>query len=284
MLAANVPAAVARIEARALLRECAGAGMDDAGLIAGDDREADAATRGKFAGMVSRRVSGEPVAYILGRREFYGREFAVSPSVLIPRPETELLVEFALGKLSDGEKILGGGGGVKVLDLGTGCGVVGISVALERPGWDVVLSDRCADALEVARCNAERLGAGNVSFRLGDCFEAPEDGSDSLLFDLIVCNPPYVSEGDPCLDVGDLRFEPRGALVSGADGLGMLRKVVWGAGAFLKVGGWLAVEHGAGQGGDVRGLMGGAGFGEVRTGRDLGGWERVTGGLIRKEV
>ena len=119
MLSANVPAAVARIEARALLRECVG-GCDDAGLIAGGDREADAATRGKFAGMVSRRVSGEPVAYILGRREFYGREFAVSPSVLIPRPETELLVEFALGKLSDGEKILGGGGGGKNFGLGDG--------------------------------------------------------------------------------------------------------------------------------------------------------------------
>jgi release factor glutamine methyltransferase len=219
----------------------------------------------------ARRRAGEPLAYITGEREFWGLSFEVSPSVLVPRPETELLVEVALA-LADTAP--GAAAGRFWLDLGTGSGAVAIALASEarRRGWTVTLTatDISEQALVVAARNGNRYSAG-VEWRRADWFHGIEGR-----FEFIVSNPPYVAEGDPHL--AELRCEPRGALTAGPDGLRDLRRIVAGAVAHLYPGGWLVLEHGADQGAPVRSLLHHAGLSEVATATDLAGHERVTCG------
>lgn len=220
-----------------------------------------------FEAMVSRRAAGEPVAYIVGSREFYGHEFRVTPDVLIPRPETELLVERALTYAA-------GRPGPRVLDLGTGSGCIAVTLALELAGAHVVAVDRSPPALAVAQANAARLGAA-VECRVSDWYGAlaPDER-----YDVIVANPPYIAGADRHLDAGDLRFEPRGALTPGGDGLAALRAIIAGAPAHLVADGWLAVEHGYDQAAACRALFAAAGYLDIASWRDLAGIERVTSG------
>jgi release factor glutamine methyltransferase len=240
-------------------------------LIAHDDEVLDEAVLLRFASLVARRKGGEPVAYLLGYREFYGREFAVSPDVLIPRPETELLVDLVLAQR------VGAGAtatsAARILDLGTGSGCIAITLALEIPSAQVSAADASDAALRVTRKNAERLGA---SLRLlhGDWF----DSLSGECFDLIVANPPYVAESDPHLEAGDLRHEPRQALASGRDGLDAIRRIVASAPQHLAPGGQIWLEHGYDQAGAVHELLAAAGLCEIEQHRDVAGIVRVSGG------
>ncbi len=244
-------------------------------LIAHDDDMLEEADLLRFASLVARRKGGEPVAYLVGYREFYGREFAVSPAVLIPRPETEMLVDLALAQN------VGAGatakctatGTTSILDLGTGSGCIGITLALELPSARVCAVDASPAALDLARANAERLGA-RLRLLQSDWFDAL--GGEE--FDLIVGNPPYVAERDPHLDVEDLRFEPGRALASGADGLDAIRRIIAAAPRHLRPGGRLWLEHGYDQAQAVRELMAAAGLGDIQQHRDAAGIERISGG------
>jgi release factor glutamine methyltransferase len=219
--------------------------------------------------LFARRQAGEPVAYLTGEREFYGLPFHVSPAVLIPRPETELLVDFAL-------EIIGATDAARVLDLGTGSGCIAIAIAHHRPQAQVTAVDRSGDALVVARANAQALVA-KVQFVQGDWFAALEDAAR---YNLIVANPPYVAAGDPHLVQGDLRYEPATALASGADGLDAIRAIVAAAPAHLDADGWLALEHGYEQAAACRELLAQAGFEKLFSRPDLAGIERVSGGRL----
>ena len=217
-----------------------------------------------FRELVGRRASGEPVAYLTGRREFYGRDFSVGPQVLIPRPETELLVEVALNR--------GGRGPARVLDLGTGSGAIATTLALEAPTWRICAVDVSPQALLVARGNAERLGA-RVDFYQGSWYHPlPRD----LVFDLIVSNPPYIPHDDEHLKFGDLRFEPRMALTDESDGLACFRSIIADAPRRLSPDGSLIVEHGHDQGAEVRRLFADAGLLRAETIVDLSGLDRIT--------
>lgn len=229
-----------------------------------DDAVPEAAAQA-FAAALERRVRGEPVAYLTGRRGFWHFDLAVSPATLVPRPETERLVELALERLPEGSR-------AAVADLGTGTGAIALALAHERPALQVVATDLSQEALAVARQNASALGLARVSFRQGDWF-GPLQGER---FALIASNPPYIALGDPHLDAGDLRFEPPGALSSGPDGLDAIRVIARDAPAHLLPGGWLLVEHGWDQGPAVRELFVQAGLGEVHTQLDLEGRDRVT--------
>jgi release factor glutamine methyltransferase len=240
-------------------------GCNRASLILRAEEALPAQLALRYAGLVERRRLGEPVAYLTGRREFWSLELEVTPAVLIPRPETELLVEWALEHLRALPS-------QAVADLGTGSGAIGLALAAERPDARVLATDASAEALEQARINARRLGLERVEFRLGE-WCAPLAGER---FDLIVSNPPYVAENDPHLLA--LRYEPRRALTSGVDGLEALRAIAVGASACLKPGGALLLEHGAAQGAAVRGLLEAQGYTDVATRRDLAGHERATGG------
>ncbi|ALS59309.1 protein-(glutamine-N5) methyltransferase, release factor-specific [Pandoraea norimbergensis] len=224
-----------------------------------------------YRGLHARRVAGEPIAYLTGTREFFGLTFAVSPSVLIPRPETELLVELALARLE-------GCTAPRVLDLGTGSGAIALAIAHSRPDAQLTALDRSTDALRVATGNAQQLGlaAPRVRFLESDWYGALAAGEAP--FDMIVSNPPYIVAGDEHLSQGDLRFEPADALTDHADGLAALRVIVAGAVSRLKPGGWLLCEHGYHQAADVRALCDAAGFLDVFSERDLAGIERTTGG------
>jgi release factor glutamine methyltransferase len=222
-----------------------------------------------FRDLVARRSSGEPLAYLSGSCEFYGRSFAVTPEVLIPRPETELLADLALQTLQREP-------GARVLDLGTGSGILAITLALDAPAAQVVAVDASAEALEVAASNARTLGAV-VRFVRGKWYSAL--GFER--FDVIVANPPYVAAADPHLRQGDLRFEPRRALTDGSpDGLASLREIVAGAPRHLAPGGLLAVEHGYDQGDAVAALFLEAGFADIADLADLAGIPRVVRGLL----
>jgi release factor glutamine methyltransferase len=213
-------------------------------------------------------VAGEPVAYIIGHRGFHAIDLALTPDVLIPRPETELLVELALQRIPQREE-------VEIADLGTGSGAIALAVAHARPHVRVLATDANAAALDVARGNAQRLGIGNVEFAQGDWCAA----LGARRFGLIVSNPPYIAENDEHLARGDLRFEPRRALASGADGLDAIRAIVRDARDHLNAGGRLLLEHGFDQGFAVRGLLKQGGLQDVFTARDLEGRERVSGGI-----
>ena len=221
-----------------------------------------------FEALVRRRAAGEPVAHLTGRREFWSLALQVTADTLIPRPETEVLVEQAVARLP-------AGGQARVADLGTGSGAVALALAHERPGWRVVGTDRSLPALEVARANARRLGLPNLDWVNGHwCAPFRPD-----CFDLIACNPPYVAEGDPHLLTADLPHEPRSALTAGPEGLDALGELIPGAWQCLRPGGWLLLEHGPTQGAAVRHLLEAAGFASPETHPDLGGRPRVTGAL-----
>lgn len=221
--------------------------------------------------LTRRRIAGEPVAYLTGRREFWSLDLEVTPDVLVPRPETELLVERALAAIA-------GCARPAVLDLGTGSGAVALAVAKERPDAVVTATDASPAALAVATRNAARLGLANLRFLAGDWYAPLGAGR----FHAIASNPPYVAEGDPALAA--LAHEPRLALTSAAGGLAALAAITTGAAARLLPGGRLLLEHGTGQGAAVRGLLAAAGFGDVATRRDLAGHERVTEGMLPPEA
>jgi release factor glutamine methyltransferase len=223
--------------------------------------------RPAYDALVERRVRGEPYAYIVGRSGFYGFDFLVAPAVLIPRPETERLVEAALERLP--EK-----GGAQVLDLGTGSGVVAVTLARLRPGWRITAVDISADALAVARDNAARLGAVDVRFVQSDWYRALAGER----FDLIVSNPPYVATSDRHLAAADLRFEPRCALDGGEDGLDCIRHIVRNAASHLNPDAWLLLEHGYDQAARCRELLAAGGLTRLFCLSDLAGTERVSGG------
>lgn len=251
-------------EARLLLQHVTGA--TSASLAAYPERGLAAPQAARYAELVGRRAHGEPIAYLVGRREFYGREFAVSPAVLIPRPETELLVECGLAKLRRIQR-------PRVLDLGAGSGCVAITLALETSA-DVTAVDLSEQALAVAGGNAARLGA-KLQFVRSDWFAAVTG-----LFHLIVANPPYVAEGDVHLGEGDLRFEPPMALACGADGLSAIRRIVADAHRYLLPGGWLFLEHGYDQAEAVYELLAAVGFSAIEQHRDFAGIVRISGGTI----
>jgi release factor glutamine methyltransferase len=256
-----------RLDARALLSHVTGRPRE--WLLAHGDEPADPVAADAFAALAARRRAGEPLAYLLGWREFLGRRFAVGPAVLVPRPETEGLVEAALARLP-----AAGGAPPRLLDLGTGSGAIAVSLALERPDAAVVATDASADALAVARANARALGATRIDWRLGDWWAALP--ADAAAFDAIVSNPPYVAQDDPHLLDAALRHEPPAALASGPRGLDAIRTIVAGAPARLAAGGWLLLEHGHDQGDAVRALLHAAGLGSVATLADLQGLDRVT--------
>lgn len=214
--------------------------------------------------LAARRVAGEPIAYIVGKREFFGLDFNVTPAVLIPRPDTELLVELAIERLPANGRLL---------DMGTGSGAVAVAVAHSRPDATVTALDVSAEALAVAHANAAANNAA-VRFVQSDWYA----GVGGEQFDLIASNPPYIADGDEHLSQGDLRFEPTGALTDRADGLSALRVIVKGAPEHLVAGGWLLMEHGYDQAAQVRQLLDNAGYTEVQSWRDLAGIERATGG------
>ncbi|WP_126535919.1 peptide chain release factor N(5)-glutamine methyltransferase [Aerosticca soli] len=237
-------------------------------LIAHADEAVDPDVQTAFAALLERRAAGEPLAYVLGKQGFWSLDLDVTPATLIPRADTERLVELALERLPADAPC-------RVADLGTGSGAVALAIARERPRAQVLATDVSAAALEVARRNAARLGLRNVAFAEGDWL-APLAGAGG--FELIVSNPPYIEAGDPHLTQGDLRFEPAGALVAGTDGLDAIRRIVAGARAHLVPGGWLLFEHGWTQGEAARALLQAAGYAQVFTARDLEQRERVSGG------
>lgn len=253
-----------RLDAEVLL--CELLGCNRAGLMIRADDVLSTEMALRYAALIERRQLGEPVAYLTGRREFWSLDLQVSPAVLIPRPDTELLVEWALERLR-------GTDAPRIADLGTGSGAIALALASERPDAAVIAVDLSADALSQAAHNARLLGLERVDFRLGDWL-APLTGQS---FDLIVSNPPYVAEQDPHLR--DLRFEPRRALTAGADGLADLRRIAAEAPACLKPGAALLLEHGAEQGEAVRTLLRQCGYSAVETRPDLNGRERGTLGI-----
>jgi release factor glutamine methyltransferase len=238
-------------------------GFSEASLAASPEQEIPYEVENAFFDFMERRKKGEPVAYILGRKEFYGLDLAVNPSVLIPRPETELLVDLILEKKP-----------ASVLDLGTGSGAVAIAVKFKSPETRVVAVDSDLSALVTAQRNAARLNL-DIDFRHGRWL-APVAGER---FQCIASNPPYVASGDPHL--ADLRFEPSGALVSGPDGLDSIRDIVKAAPAHLAPGAWLLLEHGRGQEAAVRELLAAAGLESIASWPDLAGIARVTGGKLK---
>ena len=234
-------------------------------LYAHADDPVDPSDEQRFDALLVRRVAGEPVAYLTGQRGFRQFDLQVTPDTLIPRADTELLVELALERLPPDAAL-------RIADLGTGSGAIALALAHERPCVQVVATDASDAALAVARANAERLRIGNVEFRHGDWL-APLAGE---CFDLIASNPPYIASDDPHLTRGDLRFEPATALASGSDGLDAIRSIAAAAPACLAPGGWLLLEHGWQQGDAVRALLRAGGFVDVGTERDLEGRGRVS--------
>ncbi len=261
MIVAEALRALAAREARILLSEATG--FSAASLIAFPDRVLPKEAEQRFREFVSRREKGEPIAYIVGHKEFYGLDLAMTPAVLVPRPETELLVDLALERPF-----------ATALDLGTGSGALALALKKNRPQAHIVAVEASAGALAVARRNAAKFGL-EIDFRHGRWLEPVA----SERFDLIVANPPYVAEGDPHLAA--LRHEPREALVSGADGLDALRRIGTEAPACLALGGWLFLEHGLGQDESVRGFLERSGLEEVRSWPDLAGIPRVSAGRKR---
>jgi release factor glutamine methyltransferase len=266
LIAADLPGDSGRLEAELLLCHC----LDKARgyLYAWPEQDLPAAALDSYRALLEARRAGRPIAYLTGRREFWSLELEVDDSTLIPRPETECLVEWALE--------LPLPPGACVADWGTGSGAIALALASERPGWTVLASDRSDAALAVAARNRHTLDLRNVHFLRGDWGEAI--ATDALA--MIVSNPPYVAAGDPHLACGDLRFEPDSALIAGADGLAAIRRILGQASRRLAQDGWLLLEHGRDQGAAVRELFSRAGFAAVTTRCDLAGQERVTAGRL----
>ena len=232
-----------------------------------------ASNHAAFEALLKRRLTGEPIAYILGRREFYGLNLKVTPDTLIPRPDTETLVEAALGKISPQEKS-------QILDLGTGTGAIALAIAKHRPQTLVTAVDASQAALNVAVENAQNLAITNINFRLSDWFSALIRENNKQKFDVIVSNPPYIEASDAHLKQGDLRFEPLSALASGADGLDAIRAIITQAPQHLNPHGWLLLEHGYNQASKVADLLKQAGFRETSHAQDLAGIVRITIGKL----
>jgi len=261
--AARLPGDDARHEAEQLLIHVLG--VERAWLFAHATDTVDEDSRQRFELLLARRAEGHPLAYLLGRRGFWTLDLQVNTATLIPRPETELLVEQALARLPADDM-------VRVADMGTGSGAIALSIASERPLATVMATDLLGPALAVAVKNAQAHGLDNVWFRRGHWYAAL--GADR--FDMIVSNPPYIAAGDPHLAQGDLRFEPPPALASGTDGLDAIREIIAGAHEHLVAGGWLLLEHGWDQGEAIRALLVQAGFDEAQTVQDLEQRDRVT--------
>ena len=293
-----------RAEARRLLASLTGQPLT--WFMAHGDDPADPDTTTRFQALAERRRAGEPLAYLLGQQEFYGRPFTVSPAVLIPRADTETLVETALEQLlllRRQRRAVP----LSLLELGTGSGIIAITLALEAPDTEVHAVERSPEALAMAQRNAKALGAHRIHWHAGSWWQALANATDSheatentataaqttspitarqghpteppaRRFDLIVSNPPYIAANDHHLQQGDLRFEPPQALAAGPDGLDDLRIIIGGAPAHLNPGGWLLLEHGYDQEAPVQALLRDAGFADVFTRRDLAGQPRVSGG------
>ena len=283
-LAASTP--TARLDAELLLSHVID--RPRTWLYTWGDRPIDDDDRARFDTLLARRAAGEPVAYLIGRREFWGLALETSPHTLIPRPDTERLVEAALALAAEPAG--------RLLDMGTGSGAVALAFACERPNWTVTGCDRIPEAVALAQRNALRLGIKNAHFMASDWFsddglsddwflsdQCSEDQSAAVQaqrFDLMVSNPPYLAAADPHLDEGDVRFEPRSALVAGGDGLSDLRHLVMTAHRHLVPGGWLLLEHGWNQANAVCTMLKASGYGEVHCQRDLSGQPRVSLGRL----
>jgi len=257
-----------RLDAELLLAHVLG--VDRARLAATDDRPLAPAEVAAYDALLARRTAGEPVAYLLGRRDFWTLTLEVGPAVLVPRPETELVVEIALAALA-------GRPAPAVLDLGTGSGAIGLAIAAERADASVDLVDASPAALAVAERNRARLGLGNVRVLAGDWFAAVP----GRRYHLVTANPPYLASDDPHLAAGELRHEPSAALIAGPSGLESLAAIAAAAPAHLLPGGRLVVEHGTAQGAAVRALLAAAGLRDVASHADLAGHERATAGTRR---
>ena len=266
-----------RAEARRLLASLTGQPLT--WFMAHGDDPTDPNTATRFQTLAERRRAGEPLAYLLGQQEFYGRPFAVSPAVLIPRADTETLVETALEQLTllrQQRRAVP----LSLLELGTGSGIIAITLALEAPDTEVHAVERSPEALAMAQQNAKALGADRIHWHAGSWWQAL---ASPRRFDLIVSNPPYIAANDHHLQQGDLRFEPPQALAAGPDGLDDLRILIGGAPAHLSPGGWLLLEHGYDQETPVQALLRDAGFADVFTRRDLAGQPRVSGGRWQED-
>lgn len=261
----GIERSTARLEVQSLLQQVLD--CNRAWLLSHDDAKLSKPQAELYSEWLGRRLRGEPLAYVLGEREFFGLMFKVTPDTLIPRSDTETLVEQALRHLPEQGR---------VLDLGVGSGAIALSIAHARPDAAVIAVDASITALAVASENAERLQTGNVNFLASNWFAALADER----FDLIVSNPPYIAEGDPHLLRGDLRFEPQSALSSGNDGLDDVRRIIFDAPAHLLPGGWLLLEHGYDQACAVRALLRQVGLSEIFSSNDLAGIERVSGGRL----
>lgn len=259
--------AAGALEADLLLRHALG--VDRAWLYANGDRQLDDSTEQHFCELVAQRYGGQPIAYITGVREFWSLPLQVSPDVLIPRPDTELLVEVALSFIPENTPY-------RVADLGTGSGAVALAIASERPGCEVHATEISPAALKIAQSNGDQLLPGRVAFNLGSWFEPLE-----TRFDLVVSNPPYIDADDCHLEEGDVRHEPRSALTPGEDGLAAIREIAPRAKEYLLPGGMLAFEHGFDQGAAARRVLEDWGYVNIETHQDLEKRDRVTSGRIR---
>lgn len=259
----------ARIESQILLQ--AVLGVNRAWLIAHADDEIQATDEAYYDALIARRMAGEPIAYILRQREFFGLMLKVTPATLIPRPDTETLVEAALEKIPQQPHSVST---CEVLDMGTGTGAIALAIASQRPHAEVTATDQSKEALTVAQENAHALGLDRCILKLSDWYT----GLSGEQYDLIVSNPPYIQSNDPHLQQGDLRFEPSSALAAGDDGLKDIRHIVSGASAHLKPQGWLMLEHGYDQADAVAACMRVAGFQNIGHRRDITGIARVTYG------
>ncbi|MCG6897699.1 MAG: peptide chain release factor N(5)-glutamine methyltransferase [Thiocapsa sp.] len=260
---ALIPDGSPRLEAELLLSQATG--WPRTHLVAWPEHRLGPEALGVFRELMARRLIGEPIAYIRGRQAFWSLDLKVTPDTLIPRPETELLVETALELLAAQRRLL-------VADLGTGCGAIAAALATERPDWTLFATDRSEGALRIARENLARLQLSRVVVVQAHWLRAFAAGS----LDAVLSNPPYIAASDPHLTRGDLRFEPRGALSPDGDGLGACRAIASEAFRCLRPGGWLLLEHGHAQGADVRRLLTAAGLRSPRTRADFAGHDRVT--------
>lgn len=266
-LAATSPSP--RADAEILLAHVLGRGRSH--LFAWPRRILERGHADAFRRLVDLRAQGTPVAYLTGRKEFWSLSLRVDISTLIPRPETETLVEFVLERWGESARLA-------VADLGTGSGAIACALASERPGWDILAGDISADALGVARANAQALGLGNIRFVRSDWFAAV---ATAERFDLVVSNPPYVAAADPHLRRGDLAHEPVAALAAGVDGLDAIRRIASEAPRRLRPGGWLVLEHGYDQSHAVAAILRRDGFASLEQRRDLAGILRMTAGRLR---